>query len=123
MILFNSDIVEILQKALSEQYLDSTLLSSCGIGFKFCNVNIHCNERVIARINGNIYEWDDSPNSAPWGNLVRQQFSSVCLSSPSLLKITLQSGDYIEIESVESQYESVIINFPSKGKEIIMETF
>ena len=94
-----------------------------GIGFKFCDVNIHCNERVIARINGNIYEWDDSPNSAPWGNLVRQQFSSVCLSSLSLLRITLQSGDYIEIKTVENRYESVVINFPSKGKEIRMETF
>ncbi|MFS1438723.1 hypothetical protein [Shewanella sp. 10N.286.48.A6] len=123
MILFNSDIVEVLQMALSEQYLDSTLLSSCGIGFKFCDVKIHCNERVIARIDGKIYEWDDSPNSAPWGNLVRQQFSNVCLSSPSLLKITLQSGDYIKIETLENQYESVIINFSSKGKEIIMEIF
>jgi len=122
-VLFNSDIVEILKKALNELYIDSTLISSYGIGFQFCDVNIHCNERVIARINGDIYEWDDAPNSAPWGNLVRQQFSDVCLSAPNLIKITLQSGDYIEIETVESQYESVIINFPSKNNEIAMETF
>lgn len=123
MILFNSDIVDSLTKALNKLYIDSTLISSYGIGFQFCDVNIHCNERVIARINGELYEWNDSPSSAPWGNLVRQQFSAVCLSAPNLLRITLQSGDYIEIETVESQYESVIINFPSKGKEIIMETF
>ena len=123
MILFNSNIVETLQETLNEQYLDSVLLSSCGIGFKFCDVNIHCHERVIACINGVIYEWNDSPNSAPWGSLVRQQFSFVSLTSPNLLKITLQSGDYIEIKTVENQYESVIFNFPSKGKNIIMETF
>lgn len=122
-ILFNSNIIDILQKALNEQCLDSTLLSSYGIGFKFGEVNLHCHERVIARINGEIYEWDDSPNSAPWGSLVRQQFSDVSLTSPNFLKIALQSGDYIENETVENQYESVIIYFPSTGKEIIMETF
>jgi len=122
-ILFNSEIIEILQKALNEQYMDSVLISSCGIGFKFCDVNIHCNERVYASINGNNYQWEDSPNNAPWGSLVRQRFSNVSLFAANLLRITFQSGDYIEIESVESQYESVIINFPSNGKEIIMETF
>ena len=123
MILFNSEIVEVLKKALKELCIDSTLISSYGIGFQFCDVNIHCNERVFARINGVLYEWDDSPNSAPWGNLVRQKFSDVCLSAPNLLKITLQSDDYIEIETVESQFESVTINFPSKSKEIAMEIF
>jgi hypothetical protein len=122
-VLFNPDIVEMLKKALHELYIDSTLISSYGIGFQFCDVNIHCNEQVFARINGNIYKWDDSPNSAPWGSLVRQQFSDACLSAPNLLKITLKSGDYIEIETVENQYESVIIYFPSKGKETKLETF
>ncbi len=123
MIRFNPDIVEILKSTLRDLYVDSVLLSSYGIGFQLCDVNIHCNERVFANISGTLYEWDDAPNNAPWGALGRQQFSDVCLSSPNLLKITFKSGDYIEIETLESKYESVIIKFPSKGEEVIMETF
>ena len=123
MILFSSDIVEILKRDLFDLYIDSALLASYGIAFQFCDVNIHCSERVFASIDGIVYEWDDSPNGAPWGNLVRQQFSDACLTSPSLLKIILKSGDYIEIETVESEYESVIINFPSKDETVIMEIF
>ncbi|AIY67077.1 hypothetical protein [Pseudoalteromonas piratica] len=123
MIRFSPEIVEILKSALSDLYVDSVLLSSYGIGFQFCDVNIHCNERVFANINGALYEWDDAPSNAPWGALGRQKFSDVSLSSPNLLKIIFKSGDYIEIETLESQYESVIIKFPSKDQEVIMETF
>ncbi len=123
MIVFNSEIVEILRKELADLYIDSVLLSSCGIGFQFCDINIHCYEKVFACINGEVYEWDDSPNEAPWGNLVRQQFFKINLTSPKLLKIILKSGDYIEIETVESQYESVIIDFPPKDEKIVMEIF
>ena len=123
MILFNTQIIEILRKELADLYINSVLISSYGIGFQFCDINIHCNEKVFASINGDVYEWDDSPNAGPWGNLVRQQFSKINLTSPKLLKITLKSGDYIEIETVENQYESVIINFPSKDEKIVMEIF
>ena len=58
------------------------------------------------------------------GVYLRQQLSSEILSSPSLLRLTFQSKDYVEIETVEGRYESVIIDFPSKGgDEIIMEIF
>ena len=123
MIHFTPEIVEILKNDLSDLYIDSVLLSSYGIGFQFCDVNIHCNERVFAKINGELYEWEDAPSNVPWDALGRQQFYDVSLSSPNLLKITFKSGDYIEIETLESQYESVIIKFPSKGEEVIMETF
>ncbi len=123
MVSYNPEIIETLKNALRDLYVDSVLLSSYGISFQFCDVNIHCNERVFAQINGNSYEWHDAPSNAPWGVLGRQQFSHVCLSSPNLLKITFNSGDYIEIETAESQYESVIISFPSKGEELTMEIF
>lgn len=124
MILFNNEIVGILKKDIVGEYLDSVLIATYGFGFQFGDVKIHCNEHIFAKINNSLYEWDDSPNNAPWGLLVRQQLSNVTLSSPSLLRLTFQSKDYVEIETVEGQYESVIINLPSKGgDEIIMEIF
>lgn len=123
MILFKPYIVDVLTSALDGLYIDSVLLSSYGLRIQFCDIYIHCNERVIAHINGHTHEWNESPNSAPWGDLVRQKFSDVCLPSPNLLRITLQSGDFFEIETLESQYESVTINFPSKDEKIILETF
>ena len=125
MILFNENIVQILKKYLfnDNEFIESILLSSYGFGIQFCGVNIHCNERVFARINGSVYEWGDAPSSAPWGILGRQKAVDVLLPNPSRLRITLESGDYIEIETVEGQYESVVINLPSSSDSLIMEIY
>ena len=90
---------------------------------QFVDFEIHCSERVFASIDGKTYEWDDAPSSAPWGLLGRQLALKSELTSPSLLKIVLQSGDYIEIETVKSEFESVIFQLPPKGETLIMEIF
>jgi hypothetical protein len=40
-----------------------------------------------------------------------------------LLSIVFESGDSIDIETVESQYESVLINFPPQGESYVMKIF
>lgn len=123
MVLFDEYIVEVLESYILNQYLDSVSLTSFGLEFRFCDTSIHCTERVFAKIEGEMYEWDDTPNNAPWGMLVRQKVQKVLVSSAQILRIILFSGDYIDIETVESQYESVVIRFPSKTDTFVMATF
>ncbi|MFT4790126.1 MAG: hypothetical protein ACI95X_002973 [Paraglaciecola sp.] len=80
-------------------------------------------ERVFATIEGSLYEWDDGPNRAPWGLIVRQEVQDVSLTSPQILRITMYSGDYIELKTVEGGYESVVIRFPSREDTYVIEIF
>ena len=123
--LFNEEIVKVLNDYFSKesQFLESIQLASYGFNIQFVNFNIQCNERVFASIEGTRYEWDDAPNSGPWGMLGRQCAENASLKSPSVLSIKFESGDSIDIETVESQYESVIFNFPPLGNSLVMEIF
>jgi hypothetical protein len=122
-VLFDEYIVEVLESYILNQYLDSVSLTSCGLEFRFCDTSIHCTERVFAKIEGEMHEWDDAPNNAPWGMLVRQKVQKVLVSSAQILRITLFSGDYIDIETVEGGNESVVIRFPSREDTHVMEVF
>src|SRR5688572_24064181 len=112
MILFNEEIIDILNRYFSEgeEYVESVLLASYGLNIQFVNFNVQCNERVFASIDGKNYEWVDSPNPGPWGALGRQLAKKAVLKSPTLLSIIFDSGDSIDIETVENRYESVIFN-------------
>jgi hypothetical protein len=125
MILFNEQIASLLNEYLSkgEEYVQSVLLVSYGFNIQFANFNVQCNERVFASIGGESYEWSGLPNSGPWGALGRQVAKRALLKSPTLLSIVFESGDSIDIETVENRYESVIFNFPPKGKTLVMEIF
>lgn len=125
MILFNEEIVELLNRYFSkdEEYVESILLASYGFNIQFVNFRVQCNERVFASIDGKEYEWDDAPNSGPWGALGRQLAQKAVLKSPNLLTIIFAGGDSIDIETEESQYESVIFDFPPEGDAVVMEIF
>jgi hypothetical protein len=122
-ILFDEYMVEVLKSNILNQHLDSVSLTSFGLDFRFCDTSIHCTEHVFAKIEGEIYEWDDAPNSAPWGMLVRQKVQKVLVSSAQILRIVLFSGDYIDIETVEGGYESVVMRFPSREDTHVMVIF
>ena len=125
MILFNEKIVELLNQyfAKEDERVESILLASYGFNIQFVNFRVQCNERVFASISGKEYEWDNAPNSGPWGALGRQLAKNAVLKSPKLLTIEFESGDSIDIETEESQYESVIFDFPLKGEAFVMEIF
>jgi hypothetical protein len=125
MILFNEQIVAILNEYFSsnEEYVESVLLASEGFGVQFVNFSVHCNERVFASINGRRYEWNDAPNSGPWGALGRQLANKAVLRNEALLGIIFDSGDSLEIETVEGQYESVVFRFPPRDNALVMEIF
>jgi hypothetical protein len=125
MILFDNNIVKILNDyiAKSDQYVESILLASYGFGIQFVDFNIHCGENVFASINSASYEWNDAPNSGPWGSLGRQKAILVSLKRPDLLNIAFESGDFIDIQTSERQYESVVFNFPSGSESITMEIY
>ena len=125
MIKFNEEIVTELNGYFrnSEEFVESIRLASYGFNIQFVNFDIQCEARVFASIDGKKYEWNDAPNSGPWGLLGRQVAKNAELASPTLLRITFDSGDFIELETEEGQYESVIFNFPPKGETIVMEIF
>ncbi len=125
MILFDNNIVKILNDyiAKSDQYVESILLASYGFGIQFVDFSVHCNDNVSASINGAIYEWEDAPNSGPWGCLGRQKAMRVSLKNPNQLNIAFESGDFIDIQTSESEYESVIFKFPSDSESINMEIY
>ena len=99
------------------------MLASYGFNIQFVDFNIQCNERVFASIDGLAYKWDDAPNSGHWGALGRQLAKKAVLKNSTLLCIVFESGDFIDIETAESQYESVIFNFSPNGDSFVMEIF
>ena len=125
MILFNEEIITLLNEYFSRepQFVEVVQLSSYGLNIQFVDFNIQCNERVFASINGKTYVWEDAPNSGPWGALGKQLAKKAMLKTESLLTITFESGDSIDIETSESPYESVIFNFPRQGNSFVMEIF
>jgi hypothetical protein len=125
MILFNEEIVKLLNEYFSKeaQFIESVQLAFHGFAIQFTDYNIQCSERVFAFIDDISYEREDAPNSGPWCALGRQYGKSAKLKSPSLLSITFESGDSIDIETVESRYESVIFNFQPQGNSLVMEIF
>jgi hypothetical protein len=125
MISFDEEIVELLNQYFSrnEEYVESVLLASYGFTIQFVNFSIHCNERVFASVAGKDYEWGDAPNSGPWGALGRQLAQKATLKNPNLLSIIFKSGDSIDIETRNSQYESVIFTFPPKEEGIVIHVF
>lgn len=125
MIPYTPEVVALLNERFldGEEYVESVLLASYGFKIQFATFEIQCNERVFASIDGIKYEWNDAPNSGPWGALGRQRAATASLKSPTLLNITFQSSDLIEIETVVGPYESVVFQFPPREGSIVMEVF
>lgn len=123
MILFDQSTLPLLAKHLVNEPIASVSLAAYCFAVQIGNVSITCNERAFASIKGSMYEWAEDPSGAPWGLLVRQTVLEVALRSPDLLRISLDTGDYLEIETVEGPYESVLIGFPSDGEAVVMEIY
>lgn len=125
MILFNEEIAATLNRYFEQEdeFVQSIQLATWGLSIQFNNFSVCCNARVFASIKGKEYEWDDAPNSGPWGALCRQIPEKAVLKSPNVLTIVFISGDSIEIETEEGPYESVIFDFPPQGETLIMEIF
>ena len=125
MILFDESIADLLNKYFAEdmEYVESLLLASYGFNIQFVNFNIQCNERIFATLSGKSYEWCDAPNAAPWGVLGRQRATQASLKSPNLLNIAFESGDTMDIETLESKYESVVFTFSPRDAAIVVEIY
>lgn len=123
MILFDKNTPTLLAEHLVNEHIGAISLASYGLVLQIGDISITCNERVVASIADVVHEWGEAPSGAPWGLLLRQQVVDVDLPRLDLLRIVLQSGDYLEIETVEGPYESVLIDFPRQGETIVMEIY
>ena len=120
---FELNTPDLLAKRIVAECVGAISLSSYCFATQIGDISITCNDRVLASIGGATWIWEEAPSNAPWGLLVKQRVASVELTSPSLLRITLEGGDYMEIETVEGPYESVLIEFPSQGDTIVMDVY
>ena len=126
MILFDQSTIDSLNSYFSkkEESVSSVTLMSCGFSVNFISLQITCYEKSVLTVSNKNYTWDgDEPNKGPWGSLVRQLAINACLKSSNILSIQFESGDYLDIETTEGQYESVIIEYPSEGENIVMDVY
>ena len=121
--LFEFNTPDLLAKRIVAEQVGAVSLASYCFAIQIGDISITCNDRVFASIGGATFIWEEAPSNAPWGLLVRQRVSSVEFTSPGLLRITLEGDDYLEIESVKGPYESVLIEFPRQGDEIVMNDY
>ncbi len=114
MICFDEKIVSVIENCISAapQSVESIRLCSFGFEIQFVDFEIFCEERVFALLNGERYEWSDAPSAAPWGLFGRQLLAKSELKSSTILRLIFESTDYLEIETVEHDLESVIFRFP-----------
>lgn len=121
--LFDSAIVDSLKPALVGGCIDSVLLGTYGMDIVAADVSLHCSELVLARINGVAYQFQNVPSAAPWGLLVRQTITDVEMAAPDRLRLRMESGDQLELHTVEGQYESVVIRYPSPSDQLVMDVY
>ena len=121
--LFETDTPTLLAKHLVSQHVGAVSLTTYCFAIQIGDISITCQDRVFASLDGAVWCWEDAPSNAPWGLLVRQQVASVILTSPGLLRIAFDGGDFLDIETVEGPYESVIVDFPRQGDSVVMEIY
>ena len=120
MILFSDDDIAMLASHLVGQFIRSVSLATHGFTLEVDDIVVDGKERVFASINGERYEWDEAPNAGPWGLLVGQTINGLSVPDPNRLRIELASGDYVELETVQSRFESVAVQLPSDDGQLVM---
>ena len=124
--LFDKHTVENLNKYFStnEEYVANVSLLSTGFSLQTVSLYIGSGERTFYNSPNGTYVWDgDNPDGGPWGKLVRQLAIAAKLETPKILRICFESGDSLDIETVEGRSESVVIEFPPKGDTKIMDIY
>lgn len=121
--LFDHSIVELLQQYAVGEHVAAVVLATYGLDLRIGDASIGCYERVSASIGGDHFSCAGFPCAGPWGLLVGQVVKHVSLQSPTVVRLDMLSGDFIEIETAESDYESVVINLPPQGEALVMEIY
>lgn len=123
MILFDADLLANLKNSLKGETIHSITLFTSGIEFCIGEITISCHEEVTFCISGLEYEWRDAPNATPFGVLLRQTVVDVELVASDRARISLDSGDSIDILTCRGPHESVIVQYPSEGTSLTMDIY
>jgi hypothetical protein len=121
--LFDSTIVEVLESHVVGAHVESVLLADYSFVLAIGDTSIACYERVNARIQGHDLSCLNAPYAGSWGLLVRQVVRRVALQSPQVIRLEMASGDFIDFETAESLYESVVVTLPPKNETLVMEIY
>ncbi len=121
--LFDHSVVELLNQYVVGEHVDSVVLAAHSFDLRIGDATIGCYERVNISVEGKDFSCVDFPCPGPWGMLVRQIAKSVSLQSPEVIRLEMISGDFIELSTSESQYESLVINLPPIGEALVMEIY
>ena len=123
MILFDADGIASLSERLAGEALELIGISAFGVGLHFGDIEVSCEEALAVRIGGVEYTWSDKPNATPFGLLIGQIVVNIELVAPDRARIHLNTGDFVEILTAESLYESVIVRYPSDGTKLVMDIY
>ncbi len=124
--LFDQDFCDLLNKELCGDEIYSVYLGRYFFRVEFFeDINIRNMEKVVFRIDRRNFEGtgDKDPVDAPVWRLIGQQAKRFLLVSETILRMELESGDFIDFYTAQSQHESHIVEFPDQGEAFVMEIF
>ena len=118
---FTDEIVERLNSLCGKDRLRWVHLGEANFDFSFEGIeNFGCFTTVKFFIGGSSFVWDDGPIDAPIWLLVGQTPEKFELLDELTLRLSLTSGDHLDISTDRSPYEAVVVHFeqPANSMEI-----
>lgn len=79
--------------------------------------------KVVFSLQGKTYTWQEGASAAPVWLLIGQIPTQFTIPSPYILRMNLQSGDWVEFHSEESPYECMAVEIGPAGDTFIAEYF
>lgn len=121
---FEPDILVHLNKECNRDPIHFVGLGAYDFQLAFAGIeSVKTREKAVFSISGKTYSWEEGPADVPVWLLIGQTPLSFELGTPFALRMNLDSGDYVEFHTEESQCESTIIYFGKSGDAEVMEVF
>jgi len=87
------------------------------------NVRLQSTEKMKFQIDQFEYVWVEGPSETPVWRLVGQTAKSFELRDNFTLRMSLESGDFLEFVVSEEPYESLIIDFGTQDGKRVVEVY
>jgi hypothetical protein len=123
--LFDAKILDLLRPELGSEPIYYIGLGAFDFQLAFGNLRRVQNMlKVDFRLQGVEYNWEHGPCAVPAWLLIDQIPTAVSLDEGAILRISLQSGDWVRLHTEERPYECQIFEWVgSKGEAITFEVY
>lgn len=120
---FSQDIEERLNEISRDEPISYLGLGRHNLQIALGEIRFSCEAKVRFVIENEEYEWTGEPIAAPVWALVGQKPDKFELMDELSLRISLSSGDRIEIVSDHSDYEAVVIEWKTGRENAEVDVF